>query len=340
MLGSDSSWTAPAIEAALREAVVDGLGLKPKFAFGPLRTAVSGRRVSPPLFESMEILGKTATLTRLARPARDAVTLTDVPAPAWAGVTGVLLDADDTLYDTRSAMHRAGAVAAAALWPQADPERSQRAGIRFRDDPEGHFAAYTRGEVEFAEMRRARIAELATWLDQGVDDDLWDAFEAAYEPAFLGALAAFDDVVPTLEALRARGCVVGVLTNSSGAYTTRKLAAAGLDGLFDVVCSTDTLGFGKPDPRAFHEACRLPRHRPRAHGLRRRRAAHRPARRRGRGDAGGLARARRGARRRGPPASSRPAGCPSWPGLGEVLALVGGDLGAGERTGSIFPRFA
>ncbi len=65
VLGSDSSWTAPAIEAALREAVVDGLGLKPKFAFGPLRTAVSGRRVSPPLFESMEILGQAATLTRL-----------------------------------------------------------------------------------------------------------------------------------------------------------------------------------------------------------------------------------------------------------------------------------
>ena len=65
VLGSDSSWTAAAIEAALREAVVDGLGLKPKSAFGPLRTAVSGRRVSPPLFESMQILGKTATLTRL-----------------------------------------------------------------------------------------------------------------------------------------------------------------------------------------------------------------------------------------------------------------------------------
>ena len=65
VLGSDPSWKAGAIEAALREAVVDGLGIKPKFAFGPLRTAVSGRRVSPPLFESMEILGKTATLTRL-----------------------------------------------------------------------------------------------------------------------------------------------------------------------------------------------------------------------------------------------------------------------------------
>ena len=65
VLGSEASFTAPAIEAALREAVVDGLGIKPKFAFGPLRTAVSGRRVSPPLFESMQILGKAATLTRL-----------------------------------------------------------------------------------------------------------------------------------------------------------------------------------------------------------------------------------------------------------------------------------
>ena len=65
VLGSQSSWSAAAVEAALRQALVEGLGLKPKFAFGPLRTAVSGRRVSPPLFESMEILGKASTLTRL-----------------------------------------------------------------------------------------------------------------------------------------------------------------------------------------------------------------------------------------------------------------------------------
>jgi glutamyl-tRNA synthetase len=66
VLGSEPTWRAEAIEAALRTAVVEGLGIKPKLAFGPLRPAVSGRRVSPPLFESMEILGKGATLTRLA----------------------------------------------------------------------------------------------------------------------------------------------------------------------------------------------------------------------------------------------------------------------------------
>jgi glutamyl-tRNA synthetase len=67
VLGSESGWNGAAIEAALRSAIVDGLGIKPKFAFGPLRTAVSGQRISPPLFESMEILGKTSTLTRLRR---------------------------------------------------------------------------------------------------------------------------------------------------------------------------------------------------------------------------------------------------------------------------------
>ncbi|WP_167007953.1 glutamate--tRNA ligase [Mumia sp. ZJ430] len=61
------SFDTASIEAALRAALVDGLGLKPRHAFGPVRVAVSGRRVSPPLFESIELLGKARTLTRLDR---------------------------------------------------------------------------------------------------------------------------------------------------------------------------------------------------------------------------------------------------------------------------------
>ncbi|WP_255359555.1 glutamate--tRNA ligase [Terrabacter sp. Soil810] len=72
VLGTGSPWNAAGIEAALRAAIVDGLGIKPRLAFGPLRTAVSGARISPPLFESMEILGKTSTLNRL-RSLRDSL---------------------------------------------------------------------------------------------------------------------------------------------------------------------------------------------------------------------------------------------------------------------------
>jgi glutamyl-tRNA synthetase len=59
-------WAAEPIEQALRGALIEGLGLKPKVAFGAVRIAVTGRRISPPLFESMEILGRDETLRRLS----------------------------------------------------------------------------------------------------------------------------------------------------------------------------------------------------------------------------------------------------------------------------------
>jgi glutamyl-tRNA synthetase len=58
-------WRAAELEAALRAALVEGLGLKARLAFGPVRTAISGARISPPLFESMEILGRESSLRRL-----------------------------------------------------------------------------------------------------------------------------------------------------------------------------------------------------------------------------------------------------------------------------------
>ncbi|CAB0724740.1 glutamate--tRNA ligase [Corynebacterium diphtheriae] len=58
-------WTTPAIEAALHKALIEDLELKPRVAFGALRVGISGQAVSPPLFESMELLGKESTLTRL-----------------------------------------------------------------------------------------------------------------------------------------------------------------------------------------------------------------------------------------------------------------------------------
>ncbi|MCD6639185.1 MAG: glutamate--tRNA ligase [Nocardioides sp.] len=58
-------WSTAAIEEALRVALIDTLGLKPRVAFGPVRVAITGRRVSPPLFESMELLGRERSLARL-----------------------------------------------------------------------------------------------------------------------------------------------------------------------------------------------------------------------------------------------------------------------------------
>ena len=67
LLSQTRPWNHEVIEAALREALLDegGLGLKPRVAFAPLRTAISGQKVSPPLFESMDVIGRHGTITRL-----------------------------------------------------------------------------------------------------------------------------------------------------------------------------------------------------------------------------------------------------------------------------------
>jgi glutamyl-tRNA synthetase len=59
-------WSTAEIEGALRTSLVEELGLKPRLAFGPVRIAVTGSKISPPLFESLELLGRDRSLARLA----------------------------------------------------------------------------------------------------------------------------------------------------------------------------------------------------------------------------------------------------------------------------------
>ena len=67
VLPAVAPWNTENIEATLRAELIESRGMKPRTAFGPLRTAVSGRRISPPLFESMELLGRESTLRRIER---------------------------------------------------------------------------------------------------------------------------------------------------------------------------------------------------------------------------------------------------------------------------------
>ena len=61
---SEDDWTTATIEEALRAKLVEELGIKPRNAFGPVRVAVTGSRISPPLFESLELLGRDISLAR------------------------------------------------------------------------------------------------------------------------------------------------------------------------------------------------------------------------------------------------------------------------------------
>lgn len=181
--------------------------------------------------------------------------------PPRDGVQGVLLDVDDTLIGTRAAMVAAGRVAAGELWPDADPDRVEHAGRRYREDPQGYFRAFTRGEHAFEEMRALRVQDVAAWLGQdeaGVDLPRWTVH---FDRAFAEALHVFDDVVEALETCRDLGWRTALLTNSSAAYTRDKLEQAGLTEVVEAltcgVVTKDTLGVGKPAARVFHHGCSL-----------------------------------------------------------------------------------
>jgi glutamyl-tRNA synthetase len=64
-LESLAKWDHTSIEVILRKVLIEELGLKPRIAFSALRIAVTGSHISPPLFESMELLGKEGSINRI-----------------------------------------------------------------------------------------------------------------------------------------------------------------------------------------------------------------------------------------------------------------------------------
>ncbi|KRC89442.1 HAD family hydrolase [Terrabacter sp. Root85] len=173
------------------------------------------------------------------------------------GVRAVLLDVDDTIVDTEEAMVAAGTEAAAAIWPHRSGLDHRAMAQRYYDDPERWFPRYASGDVPFDTMRSGRLAEVAVAFGLEVPDGAHRSFEDAYAPAFRSAQRLFPDVPGLLSAAEQEGLPVALLTNSAHAPTRVKLEALDLAERFEVVVTTDTLGFGKPDPRVYLEACRL-----------------------------------------------------------------------------------
>ncbi|MBE9939116.1 HAD family hydrolase, partial [Cellulosimicrobium cellulans] len=182
--------------------------------------------------------------------------MTDAAASAGAPLEGVLFDVDDTLVDTRAAFAQAIAAASRVWLPHLPEERYDEVLALWRADPNGHYRAYTRGEVDFDAQRMARANELqAAFGGELLDDAAYVDWKDLFWGTFEASWAAFADSRGVVDALAGAGVRVGSLTNARVELQTRKLAAAGLADV-PLLVGVDTLGFGKPDPRVFAEACR------------------------------------------------------------------------------------
>jgi len=172
-------------------------------------------------------------------------------------VDGVLFDIDDTLVDTRGAFRRALAGTTSAFLPDLPSERYDEVLTLWRADPNGYFRQYANGTMGQDAQRRARANQVQeAFGGEVLDDAAYRDWAELFEAGLDGVWAAHDDALQTLDELRATGIAIGALSNAPVAYQLRKLERAGLD-FVPLLVGLDTLGFGKPDPRVFLEACRL-----------------------------------------------------------------------------------
>ncbi|GEL95483.1 HAD family hydrolase [Cellulomonas composti] len=176
-------------------------------------------------------------------------------------VDGVLFDIDDTIVDTRAAFaHALTAVAEAYLPPlpaASAAERHRAVVAMWRADVNGHYRRYTAGEDTYVHQRHQRANELhAAFGGPELDDAAFVAWDEVFDGGFRAAWAAHDETEDVLTALLDAGVVVGALSNAATAYQSAKLEKAGLLDRVPMLVGVDTLGFGKPDPRVFLEACR------------------------------------------------------------------------------------
>ena len=138
------------------------------------------------------------------------------------------------------------------------PDRDGEILTFWRADANDHFGRYTRGEVGVREQRMSRANELHdAFGGPALDDDGFAAWDAVFDTSFRGAWTAHDDVTAVLDRILDAGLHVGALTNAAFGYQTDKLERTGLADRVPLLVAVDTLGFGKPDPRVFAEACRL-----------------------------------------------------------------------------------
>lgn len=168
------------------------------------------------------------------------------PLDAWRAVG---FDLDGTLFDHQGAA--AAAVNHFVLGLGHEPTAALAAAwFEFETK---HFETWRDGRITFTEQRRLRMGDFLSLLGMRAPDDT-DAMDALFDrylTAYQRSWRAFDEAEPLLRRLRAQGTRIGVLTNGNHAQQVAKLEATGLAPLVDVVCTSEQIGYAKPNPRAF-----------------------------------------------------------------------------------------
>lgn len=121
-----------------------------------------------------------------------------------------------------------------------------------------HYEEWRAGRITFAEQRRRRLRTLLAALKiTGIETDAdLDAAFQNYLAEYEAAWRPYPDAVHLLAELKQQGTKIGVLTNGNHAQQLAKLRRTGLLPYINAVCSSEQIGYAKPDPRAFRALTR------------------------------------------------------------------------------------
>lgn len=194
------------------------------------------------------------TQERSAPGAQDAgAQVSGAPVP---GGSAVLFDIDDTLVDLAQAMGTTlQAIPDPALDHLGDDDWVRYKAL-YATDPQRHYDRFLAGELTFEEQRVHRVRHArAVFTPEPFLGRMAEDWVREYERTLPLHFRAYDDVVPLLDALDARGIPYGAVSNNVEAYQRAKLDRAGLQRVV-VLVGIDTVGVAKPDPGIFLEGVR------------------------------------------------------------------------------------
>ncbi|EFM12470.1 HAD-superfamily hydrolase, subfamily IA, variant 1 [Paenibacillus curdlanolyticus YK9] len=165
-------------------------------------------------------------------------------------------DMDDTIYDQLEPFRLS--LVNEGIWVDKDRADFEALYKRVRYHSDELWDDYCAGKLTLEATRRLRLQLAFEELQTPIDDAYADVLQAAYERE-QRSIKPYSGILPLFQALREKGCDIGVITNGPVKHQTNKINALGIephvnDGWLFV---SDAVGIAKPDPRIFHEVNRM-----------------------------------------------------------------------------------
>lgn len=165
-------------------------------------------------------------------------------------IKAIFFDLDDTLHDHLYPFSKAFKDSFTNLYQQLDVESLYK---KFRDFSDLLWKKYSNQELTLEELRIARIVMALEYFQKSITNEQASDFQAQYEMN-LDDLKLFAEVPELINVIKAKGKLVGIITNGPVQHQFNKINSLGLTSYVsrDHIFISDGVGVAKPNKQIFH----------------------------------------------------------------------------------------